>query len=66
MRAGDTLYFANGFVRFEGFNRDVQRPGFTPQPGDMVVGARLSVHTMATKPEELQPLLLSAVVRLQV
>ncbi len=56
MRTGDTLYFANGFVRFEGFNRDVQRAGFAPRQGDMVVGARLSVHTMAAKPEELQPL----------
>jgi cytochrome c-type biogenesis protein CcmF len=56
LRAGDSIFFANGFIRFEGFNREVKRPDYKPQPGDMAVGARLSVHTPNAAPKALEPL----------
>jgi cytochrome c-type biogenesis protein CcmF len=56
LREGDTLYFTNGFVRFDGFNREAQNKNYKPQDGDMAVGARLSVHTMNAAPQTLQPL----------
>jgi cytochrome c-type biogenesis protein CcmF len=56
LHEGDTIFFANGFVRFEGFNRDAKNPAYKPQVGDMAVGARLSVHTMNAAAQMLEPL----------
>lgn len=56
VRVGDSLFFSNGYIRFEGFNREVQRRNYTPQAGEMAVGAKLSVHTLHGTPQELQPL----------
>ncbi len=56
VKVGDSLFFANGFVRFEGFNREARNKNYKPQAGEMAVGARLSVHTMGNAPQELQPL----------
>jgi cytochrome c-type biogenesis protein CcmF len=53
---GDTIFLANAMVRFEGFNRDAKRAGYTPAPGDVAVGARLSVHTLEGPATEIQPI----------
>lgn len=56
LHVGDSLFFSNGYLRFEAFNRDAQNPHYKPQPGDMAVGAKLSVHTLEDHAKELQPL----------
>jgi cytochrome c-type biogenesis protein CcmF len=56
MRVGDTLYFSNGFLRFDGFNREATHEAYVAKEGDMVVGANLSVHTMGNAPQKIQPL----------
>ncbi len=56
LHVGDSLFFANGFLRFEAFNRDIKNRHYQPEPGDMAVGAELSVHTLEGHKKDLQPL----------
>ena len=56
VHTGDSIYFSNGFMVFEGFNREVNRPDYAPLPGDVAVAAKLRVYSMNdAPPQELQP-----------
>jgi cytochrome c-type biogenesis protein CcmF len=56
LHVGDSLFFSNGFLRFEAFNREAQNRHYHPAPGDMTVGAELTVHTLDGPAKKLQPL----------
>jgi len=56
LRIGDTIFVSNAYLRFEGFNKEVNSPKYHPQNGELAVGAILSVHTLNGAPTELQPL----------
>lgn len=56
LKAGDSLFLHNGFIVFEGFDRDAKRADYVPKPGDIAVGARFSVHTLESQPTEIKPL----------
>jgi cytochrome c-type biogenesis protein CcmF len=56
LKVGDSLFLHNGFIVFEGFDRDAKRKDYVPQPGDIAVGARFSVHTLESAPTEIKPL----------
>lgn len=56
VRVGDSIYFSNGFMVFNGYNREVKRAQYAPLPGDVAVGAKLTVHTLDGKPaHEIEP-----------
>lgn len=56
LHVGDSLFFSNGFLRFDAFSRDVKNRNYQPEAGDMPVGAMLSVHTLDGPQKTLQPL----------
>lgn len=49
VRVGDSIYFSNGYMVFNGYNREVSRKEYAPMPGDVAVGAKLTVHTLDGK-----------------
>ena len=56
VKSGDTIFFANGFARFEGFEMKATNPAYVPKSGDLAVGAKLSVHSLGGESANLQPL----------
>ncbi len=46
VKAGDTIFLANGFMLFEGFDTKNFNKNYEPQMGDIAVSARLSVVNM--------------------
>lgn len=43
---GDSIYFANGVMVFEGFDPNIKNPNYKAQQGDVAVAAKLSMLNM--------------------
>jgi cytochrome c-type biogenesis protein CcmF len=41
---GDTVFFSDGYMQLKQIVSDPSSPNYTPQPGDLAVGAELEVH----------------------
>ena len=46
VKSGDSIYFANGVMVFEGFEPNITNPNYTAQQGDVAVAAKLSMLNM--------------------
>jgi cytochrome c-type biogenesis protein CcmF len=46
VKAGDTIFFSNGYMIFEGFDTKAKNKNYIAQTGDIAVGAKLSVRNM--------------------
>ncbi len=55
VHSGDSIFLNNGYMVFNGFDRDIHNPNYTAQQGDIAVAARLTVHTLEGTPQELRP-----------
>jgi cytochrome c-type biogenesis protein CcmF len=44
LQTGDTVFFSDGFIRLDQIVTNPQSPNYKPAPGDLAVGAKLSVH----------------------
>lgn len=49
VKNGDSIYLANGYLVFEGLNKDVENKNYKPQQGDIAVEARLSAYNNTGK-----------------
>lgn len=45
IQPGDTIFLSNGYMVLDGFTSNPVGPGYEPKPGDIAVGAKLSIHT---------------------
>jgi cytochrome c-type biogenesis protein CcmF len=52
---GDSIFLNNGYLVFNGFDRDVKNPNYSPLSGDIAVAAKLSVYTLQGSVQELRP-----------
>lgn len=55
VKAGDSIFFNNGYLVFEGFDKEVHDPRYVPQAGDVAVKAKLSVYDIKGKVAQLAP-----------
>lgn len=44
----DTIYTSKHYTTFEGFDRTPKNPNYTPEAGDIAIGAKLRVHILGT------------------
>lgn len=56
VKAGDTIYFNNGYLIFEGFDTHVNDPRYAAKQGDVAVKAKLSIYDVGGKTGELAPI----------
>ena len=55
VHVGDSIFLNNGYLVFNGFDRDVNNRNYSPRPGDVAVAAKLTVHALEGAPQELRP-----------
>jgi cytochrome c-type biogenesis protein CcmF len=53
--AGDSIYFASGFMIFEGFDTKKMSSNYKPQTGDIAVSAKLKVYNLEGMTQESYP-----------
>src|SRR5690606_22151385 len=41
---GDTIFFADGYIRLDRIQTQPRRAAYVPEPGDLAVGASLQIH----------------------
>ena len=56
VKAGDSIFCNNGYLIFNGFDRDVHDPRYQSQPGDVAVAARLTAYNLGGAVRELRPI----------
>ncbi|UYQ94758.1 cytochrome c biogenesis protein CcsA [Chitinophaga horti] len=56
LKDGDTVFFSQGYLVMRGLENNPVKAGYTPQPGDITVAAKLDVFTKTDKKYELSPL----------
>ncbi len=52
---GDSIYFSNGVMVFEGFETNITNPNYTPVLGDVAVAAKISMLNMMGKTGQARP-----------
>ena len=55
VKTGDSIFLNNGFMVFEGFDREVKRDDYQAQPGDVAVAAKLRVYNSTDVAPLLKP-----------
>jgi len=45
VKVGDTIFFSNGYMRLDGLDTHPVSPHYQAQPGDIAVGAKLTVYS---------------------
>lgn len=44
VQPGDTIFFADGYIRLDRIQTQPRRAAYVPEPGDLAVGASLQIH----------------------
>jgi cytochrome c-type biogenesis protein CcmF len=55
VKIGDSLFFNNGFIVFEGFNTKVSNSNYQSQTGDIAVSAKLNVRNLSGENFNVSP-----------
>jgi len=55
IQQGDSIYFSNGFMVLKGLDTKPQNKNYTPQAGDLAVGAQVEVFSKNNDQYNLQP-----------
>lgn len=55
IKEGDSIFLANGYLRFEGLSRNVTNKGYQSHEGDVAAQAQLTAYNIDGKMGELQP-----------
>lgn len=55
LHVGDSLFFSNGFLIFNGFNTDVSNNAYQKETNDIAVAAMLSVYDLQGKQSQAKP-----------
>ncbi|HEU4556005.1 MAG TPA: cytochrome c biogenesis protein CcsA [Chitinophaga sp.] len=55
VKEGDSVFFSSGYIIFKGLQPQPQHRNYSPQPGDLAVGANLEVHTKNNEAFNMQP-----------
>lgn len=56
VKEGDSIFFSQGFMVMRGLERQPVAAGYTPQAGDVAVGAKLDVFTKNAQHYDLKPI----------
>lgn len=55
VKTGDSIFVTGGFMVFNGFEKNVSKAGYTPEPGDIAVAANLSIYDLKGKIKDIAP-----------
>ncbi len=55
LKMGDTLYFKNGYLVYNGLNRKISNPNYKALASDIAVGANLNAYNLEGKVTNIEP-----------